>query len=98
MMAVEPRWEMAQRQREQSAQLLTQITVAEEKEAALRRDAERVIRELEGVQAARAQLDNLRESHRAVVRAERGAAGAQHALSGGRAPQDPARSRGRFAR
>jgi exonuclease SbcC len=62
MMAVEPRWEMAQRQREQSAQLLTQITVAEEKEAALRRDAERVIRELEGVQAARAQLDNLRES------------------------------------
>jgi DNA repair protein SbcC/Rad50 len=62
MMAIEPRWEMVQRQREQSGQLLTQITVAEEKEAALHRDAERVIRELEGVHAARAQLDSLRES------------------------------------
>ena len=62
MMAIEPRWEMAQRQREQSAQLLTQITVAEEKEAAMHRDAERIIRELEGVQAARSQLDSLRES------------------------------------
>ena len=62
MMAVEPRWEMAQRQREQSAQLLTQITVAEEKEAALHRDGDRIIRELEGVQAARSQLDTLRES------------------------------------
>ena len=62
MMAIEPRWEMAQRQREQSAQLLTQITVGEEKEAALHRDAERIIRELEGVQAARSQLDSLRES------------------------------------
>ncbi|MFL5621968.1 MAG: AAA family ATPase, partial [Gemmatimonadaceae bacterium] len=59
-MAVEPRWEMAQRQREQSAQLLTQITVGEEKEAALHRDAERVARELEGVQTAHSQLDTLR--------------------------------------
>jgi exonuclease SbcC len=62
MMAIEPRWEMAQRQREQSAQLLTQITVAEEKEAALHRDADRISRELEGVQSARSQLDTLRES------------------------------------
>jgi exonuclease SbcC len=62
MMAIEPRWEMVQRQREQSAQLLTQINVAEEKEAALHRDAERIIRELESVQAARSQLDSLRES------------------------------------
>ncbi|MGH7603296.1 MAG: AAA family ATPase [Gemmatimonadaceae bacterium] len=62
MMAIEPRWEMVQRQREQSAQLLTQINVAEEKEAALHRDAERISRELEAVQVARAQLDDLRES------------------------------------
>jgi len=62
MMAIEPRWEMVQRQREQSGQLLTQITVAEEKEAALHRDAERILRELEGVKAARAQLDTLVES------------------------------------
>jgi exonuclease SbcC len=62
MMAVEPRWEMAQKQREQSAQLLTQITVAEEKEAALHRDAERIARELEGISAAHSQLDNLRIS------------------------------------
>ena len=62
VMAIEPRWEMVQRQREQSAQLLTQITVAEEKEAALHRDAERITRELEGVQAARSQLDSLREA------------------------------------
>jgi exonuclease SbcC len=62
LMAVEPRWEMVQRQREQSAQLLTQITVAEEKEGALHRDSERITRELEGVKAARAQLDSLRDS------------------------------------
>jgi exonuclease SbcC len=62
MMAVEPRWEMVQRQRDQSAQLLTQITVAEEKEAALHRDSERIVRELEGVKAARSQLDSLRQS------------------------------------
>ncbi len=60
MMAIEPRWEMAQKQREQSAQLLTQITVAEEKEAALLRDADRVGRELEEITAAHAQLDTLR--------------------------------------
>ena len=62
MMAIEPRWEMVQRQREQSAQLLTQITVAEEKEAALHRDAERITREMEGVKVARGQLDTLRDS------------------------------------
>jgi DNA repair protein SbcC/Rad50 len=62
MMAIEPRWEMIQRQREQSAQLLTQINVAEEKEAALHRDAERVEREHEGVKAARLQLDTLRQA------------------------------------
>ena len=62
MMAIEPRWEMVQRQREQSAQLLTQITVAEEREAALHRDAERITRELESVQGARSQLETLRES------------------------------------
>ena len=59
-MAIEPRWEMAQKQREQSAQLLTQITVAEEREAALNRDAQRIARELEGIRAAHLQLDNLR--------------------------------------
>ena len=62
MMAIEPRWEMIQRRREQSAQLLTQINVSEEKEAALQRDAERIARELEGVESARAQLDTLRAS------------------------------------
>ena len=60
MMAIEPRWEMAQKQREQSAQLLTQITVAEEKEAALNRDAQRIAREVDGISAAHEQLDNLR--------------------------------------
>lgn len=59
-MAIEPRWEMMQRQREQSGQLLTQITVIEEKEAALRRDSERIAHELEGVQSARSRLDTLR--------------------------------------
>jgi DNA repair protein SbcC/Rad50 len=62
MMAIEPRWEMIQRRREQSSQLLTQINVSEEKEAALQRDAERIARELEGVESARAQLDTLRTS------------------------------------
>ena len=59
MMAIEPRWEMAQKQREQSAQLLTQITVAEEKEAALVRDAQRISREVEGISAAHEHLDTL---------------------------------------
>src|SRR5687768_14483405 len=59
MMAIEPRWEMAQKQREQAAQLLTQITVAEEKEAALNRDAQRIARELEAIAAAHSQLDTL---------------------------------------
>jgi exonuclease SbcC len=62
MMAIEPRWDLVQRAREQSAQLLTQINVGEEKEAALKRDAERIARELEGVESARAQLDTLRAS------------------------------------
>lgn len=62
MMAVGPRWEMFQHQREQSAQLLTQITVAEEKEAALNRDAERIARDLESIQGARSRLDDLLES------------------------------------
>src|SRR5688572_23729511 len=61
MMAIEPRWEMAQKQREQSAQLLTQINVAEEKEAALNRDAARIAREVDGISAAHEQLDNLRQ-------------------------------------
>jgi exonuclease SbcC len=59
-MAIEPRWEMAQKQREQSAQLLTQINVAEEKEAALNRDAQRIARDIDGISAAHEQLDNLR--------------------------------------
>ena len=59
-MAIGPRWEMAQKQREQAAQLVTQITVAEEKEAALNRDAQRIQRELEGIAAAHLQLDSLR--------------------------------------
>ncbi len=62
MMAIEPRWEMAQKQREQSAQLLTQITVAEEKEAALHRDGQRIARQVEGLSAAHEQLDTLRLS------------------------------------
>src|SRR4029079_7597242 len=62
MMAVEPRWEMVQRQREQSAQLLTQITVAEEKEAALQRDADRIVRELGGAQTPRWQSPTLRDA------------------------------------
>ena len=62
MMAIEPRWEMIQRQRDQSGQLLTQINVAEEREAALHRDSDRVERELEGVKAARSELDALREA------------------------------------
>jgi exonuclease SbcC len=61
-MAIEPRWEMAQKQREQSAQLLTQINVAEEKEAALNRDAQRIARDIDGISAAHEQLDNLRQT------------------------------------
>src|SRR6266481_2808175 len=57
-----PHRERRKRQREQSAQLLTQITVLEEKEAALLRDAERITRELDGVKSARSQLDTLRDA------------------------------------
>jgi len=62
MLAVGPRWDMVQRQREQSAQLLTQITVAEEKEAALARDAARVAKDLEGIKTAHSLLEEVRIS------------------------------------
>ena len=60
MKTVEPRWEMAQRQREQSLQLLAQITVSEEKEISLQRNAERIRAELDAIAKAKAELDELR--------------------------------------
>ena len=50
--AVGPRWKMVQSQREQAAQLLTQITVAEEREAAIVRDTARLAKDREGIRTA----------------------------------------------
>ena len=61
MKTVEPRWQMAQRQREQSLQLQAQITIAEEKEISHQRDVERIRSELDSIAAARSELERLRE-------------------------------------
>jgi exonuclease SbcC len=52
-----PRWERAQRERDQLQELLAQLRVAEAEESALARDADRVARELAAVAAARAELE-----------------------------------------
>jgi exonuclease SbcC len=52
-----PRWERAQRERDQLQELLAQLRVAEAEEAALARDADRVARELAAVATARAELE-----------------------------------------
>jgi DNA repair protein SbcC/Rad50 len=61
MKTVEPRWQMAQRQREQAIQLQTQITVGEEKETSHQRDAERIRGELVAIAKAKEELTDLRE-------------------------------------
>jgi len=61
MRTVEPRWHMAQRQREQSIQLLTQITVKEGEEASAQRDIERIRGELDAIARAKLELEELRE-------------------------------------
>ncbi len=62
MKTVEPRWQMAQRQREQSLQLQAQITVSEEKEISHQRDAERIRGELDAIGKAKGELAVLREA------------------------------------
>ena len=54
-----PRWERAQRERDQLQELLAQLRVAEAEEAALARDADRVARELAAVAIARSELEAL---------------------------------------
>ncbi|MBA3644806.1 MAG: SMC family ATPase [Gemmatimonadaceae bacterium] len=61
MKTVEPRWQLAQRQREQGLQLQAQITVAEEKESSHQRDAERIRGELDAISTAKLELKQLRE-------------------------------------
>ena len=60
MKTVEPRWHLAQRQREQALQLQAQITVGEEKEMSHQRDAERIRGELDEIARAKDELKDLR--------------------------------------
>lgn len=59
--AIEPRWTVAQRQRDQSRQLASDILVAGEKEGSLARDGERIAGELRGVEAAKLEIKALLE-------------------------------------
>jgi exonuclease SbcC len=52
-----PRWERAQRERDQLQELLAELRVAEAEETALARDSDRVARELAAVATARAELE-----------------------------------------
>jgi exonuclease SbcC len=54
-----PRWERAQRERDQLQELLAQLRVSEAEEAGLAREADRVARELAAVSAARTELEAL---------------------------------------
>lgn len=55
--ALAPQWEAAQRAREALQQLLSDLRLAEHEVDSLARDAERMTRELEGIAAARAELE-----------------------------------------
>lgn len=54
-----PRWENDQAERDRLQQILAELRVAESEDAALRRDAERIARDLAGIAAARSDLDKL---------------------------------------
>ena len=54
-----PRWERAQKERDRLQELLAELRVAEMEEAGLARDADRVVRELASVSAARTELEAL---------------------------------------
>ena len=54
-----PRWERAQKERDQLQELLAQLRVAEAEEAGLAREVDRVMRELAAVAAARTELEAL---------------------------------------
>ena len=57
---VRPRWEAAQRAREAHQALLADLRVAEQEEAAVHREAQRLERELAEAASARAELEGLR--------------------------------------
>ena len=56
---VRPRWELMQREREQLQSLLSELRVAEAEDVSLRRDTERLARELGEIAVARAERERL---------------------------------------
>src|SRR5690348_2828741 len=56
---LKPRWELAQREREQRQVLITELRVVEGEIGSLHRDRERIDRELAGTAAARAEYEQL---------------------------------------
>ena len=56
-----PRWEAAQRERDQLQEVLSELRVAESEEAGVARELERIDRELSAVAAAREELQRLAE-------------------------------------
>ncbi len=57
-----PRWEAAQRERDQLQEVLTQLRVAESEESGAARELERIERELSSVAAAREELQRLADA------------------------------------
>ncbi len=57
--AIAPRWEKAQVERDRLQEILSELRVAESEELGLRRDAERIARDLAEVDTARVELEQL---------------------------------------
>jgi DNA repair exonuclease SbcCD ATPase subunit len=62
-----PRWEAAQRERDQLQEVLAELRVAESEEAGAARELERIERELAGVAAAREELQRLADALKPLV-------------------------------
>ena len=57
--AIEPRWAAAQQQREQARQIAAEISLAEQTESSVARDAERIAVQLKEIEAARIEMKAL---------------------------------------
>lgn len=60
--AIEPRWITAQQQREQARQIAADISLAEQTESSVARDAERIAGQLTEIEAARIEMKALQEA------------------------------------
>jgi exonuclease SbcC len=60
--AIEPRWLTAQQQREEARQITAEISLAEQTESSVARDAERIAAQLKEIEAARVEMKALQKA------------------------------------